>query len=71
MTSNCQLEFVVVATCHSEFVGKIFLEAGARHVICIKQSKEVSDQAVLTFTETFYDTVFQQNMDICSAFKNA
>jgi len=33
----CKLEFVVVATCHSEFVGRIFLEAGAEHVICIRK----------------------------------
>lgn len=29
------LTFVFIATCHSEFVGKIFLEAGALHVIYI------------------------------------
>jgi len=27
--ASCKLEFVVVATCHSEFVGRIFLDAGA------------------------------------------
>jgi CHAT domain-containing protein len=26
---------VVVAACHSEFVGKIFQRIGARHVVCI------------------------------------
>lgn len=30
-----KLEFVVVASCHSECVGKIFQKAGAKHVICI------------------------------------
>ena len=29
--TNCKLDLVVVATCHSEFVGKIFQEAGAKH----------------------------------------
>ena len=29
------LDFVVVASCHSECVGKIFQKAGAKHVICI------------------------------------
>lgn len=34
--STCAtLDFVFVASCHSEFVGRIFLEAGAKHVICI------------------------------------
>mmetsp|Transcript_10048 Transcript_10048/g.15314 ORF Transcript_10048/g.15314 Transcript_10048/m.15314 type:complete len:100 (+) Transcript_10048:4034-4333(+) len=30
-----ELQFVYVASCHSEQVGKIFLEAGIPHVICI------------------------------------
>ena len=29
------LDFVFMATCHSEFATKIFLEAGAHHVIGI------------------------------------
>lgn len=29
------LEFVYVASCHSEQVGQIFIEAGVPHVICI------------------------------------
>ena len=34
--SNADLEFVFVASCYSEFAGKAFLNAGARHVICVK-----------------------------------
>ena len=34
-TTGAHLDFVFVASCHSEFVGRIFLEAGAKHVICI------------------------------------
>jgi len=30
------LELVFVASCHSEATGKIFQDAGAVHVICIK-----------------------------------
>ena len=33
--AECNLEFVVVLTCHSQFVGEIFLQAGTKHVICI------------------------------------
>ena len=29
-------DFVFVAVCHFEFVGKIFSVSGAKHVICIK-----------------------------------
>ena len=31
-----KLDVVFVAACDSEFVGKIFLKCGARHVICVK-----------------------------------
>lgn len=58
ITAQCKLDFVVVATCHSEFVGRIFLEAGAEHVVCIRSSDEVADEAVLHFTSTFYSAVF-------------
>ena len=34
--SNSTLEFVFVASCYSENVGAIFLNAGARHVICVR-----------------------------------
>ena len=66
--NKCDLEFVFVATCHSEFVGRIFQQAGARHVICIKHENEVRDDAVIVFTDTFYSMIFEQNKDICTAF---
>jgi len=69
--NEAELDFVFVASCHSEFVGRIFLEAGAKHVICINQSNEVEDNAVLTFTDAFYDAVFSNSMSICKAFLNA
>ena len=68
---NGGLQFVVVATCHSEFVGRIFLEAGAKHVICIKQSEEVEDDAVITFTDHFYAMLLEHKMKICDAFEQA
>ena len=69
--NKCELEFVFVATCHSEFVGQIFQEAGAKHVICILHEKEVRDDAVITFTDTFYSMIFEQNQKICTAFSQA
>ena len=69
--TKCGLQFVVVATCHSEFVGRIFLEAGAKHVICIKQSEEVEDDAVITFTDHFYAMLLEHKMKICDAFEQA
>lgn len=70
-TTKANLDFVFVASCHSEFVGRIFLEAGAKHVICIDHKQEVDDNAVITFTEAFYDSIFSNAMDVCKAFLNA
>jgi len=39
-----------MAACHSEFAARIFLEAGAHHVIGVKHGDVVSDEAVVTFT---------------------
>lgn len=39
------LKLVFVASCHSEAAGKIFMEAGAIHVICIKQNYQILDEA--------------------------
>lgn len=69
--TGAKLDFVFVASCHSEFVGRIFLEAGAKHVICIDQKNEVEDSAVITFTDAFYDAIFSNAMSICKAFLNA
>ena len=66
--ADCHLEFVVVLTCHSQFVGEIFLQAGTKHVVCIDQSATVQDDAAMTFTETFYRSVFHRNMEVCRAF---
>ena len=38
---NTNFEFVFVASCTSEETGKIFVKAGAKHVICVKQSEKV------------------------------
>jgi len=41
--SNTDLEFVFVASCYSEFAGKVFLNAGARHVVCVKKGNTIAD----------------------------
>ena len=45
-----KLDFVFMTACHSEFAAKIFLEAGAQHVIGINHENCVSERAILTFT---------------------
>lgn len=47
--SNTNLEFVFVASCNSEPVGQIFLNAGAQHVICVRNGQEIADEAVIIF----------------------
>ncbi len=57
-SSNTNLEFVFVASCYSEFAGKIFLNAGSKHVIYVKQGQQIADLAVITFSKSFYHSVF-------------
>ncbi|CAI2383139.1 unnamed protein product [Moneuplotes crassus] len=64
------MQLVVVLSCHSEKVGKIFRNAGVNHVICIKRECEVLDNACLTFTRTFYKYLLTGNWNkICEAFE--
>ena len=57
-SSHTDIEFVFVASCYSEFAGKVFLKAGVRHVICVKQGNEIGDEAVINFSKSFYRAVF-------------
>lgn len=61
---------VFVAACKSEFVGRIFQIAGAKHVICVREGSEVLDEAALIFTRNFYAQIFKGSL-ICEAFKLA
>ena len=53
-----------IASCHSEIIGKIFIGAGAKHVICIGAEDEVMDDAVIVFTEAFYGAILKQNITV-------
>ena len=64
------LDVVFLAACDSEFVGKIFLKCGARHVICVKKKREVLDDAAIDFTTTFYGKMLN-GMNVCEAFSAA
>jgi len=48
--SGVKLDFVFMATCHSEFAAKIFQKAGAYHVIGIDQNEKIQDESILVFT---------------------
>ena len=60
-----------MATCHSEFAARIFMQAGAQHVIGINKDQKITDQAVLTFTETFYSKLWKERSKICYCFMTA
>ena len=62
--SKNKFEVVFVSSCHSEFAGNIFLNAGAKHVICIKQIEKISDAASLRFSRVFYETLFGKRINV-------
>ena len=64
------LDVVILAACDSEFIGKIFLKSGAKHVICVKEKRFVKDEAAIEFTKTFYERIFQ-GKSVCEAFDSA
>jgi hypothetical protein len=64
-------EFVFVASCYSQFAGQIFHQAGAKHVICIKENYQISDDASIIFTKVFYKALFSSNKTVCEAFNIA
>ena len=63
-----QPEFVFVASCHSQFAGKIFHQAGAKHVICVTEDAKISDEASIIFSRTFYKALFSETKTVCEAF---
>ena len=53
-----ELDLVFVAACKSDFMGRIFQKTGAKHVICVKKTKEILDEAAIAFTKSFYYHIF-------------
>jgi hypothetical protein len=53
-----KIQFVFVASCHSENMAVIFRKAGVKHVICIREEHPVSDEAMLFFANKFYNILF-------------
>ena len=64
------LKFVFISTCHSEFAGEIFHNAGVEHVICVRDDAEILDEAAITFAKSFYRLIFMQKYTICQAFSD-
>ena len=55
------IKVVVMLSCHSERVGKIFYNAGIKHVIWIKESEKIADRACIVFANAFYKKLFSTN----------
>ena len=68
LMSDLKPQFVFLAACNSENVGRIFLKAGVKHVICVDQNQRILDRAAIEFSKIFYDEVFDDGNSICSAF---
>lgn len=66
---DAKFEVVFIASCHSEFAGHVFHNAGARHVICIRGSEKISDEATLKFAQIFYEMLFVKQYSPCKAFE--
>ena len=47
------IKLVVMLSCHSERVGRIFFNAGIKHVIWIKETDQIADQAWIYFAKNF------------------
>jgi len=50
-------KFVFVAACHSEYIGKAFVDAGVKHVLCCEHEAELLDDAAARFTRSFYGSL--------------
>lgn len=68
LEATCKLQFVFIASCHSQPIGQIFFNAGVSHVICVKKMEEILDEAAVIFSEAFYELVFKEKLTICQAF---
>jgi hypothetical protein len=57
-TAKTSLEVVVVSACHSFFAGAAFRDNGIKSVVCVKYNTTVDDKAALTFSRSFYNSLF-------------
>ena len=69
--SRNAFEVVFVSSWYSQFAGEVFLNAGAKHVICIRNGERISDKASIRFSRVFYETLFVKNYNVCTAFNIA
>ena len=49
-----KLDFVFVSACYSKATGEAFIQAGVKHVVCVKVDEMIQDSAAISFTRAFY-----------------
>ena len=65
------IKVVFLSACFTEGLADCFLEAGATHVVCIKKEDSVLDEACIKFSQTFYESLFEDKKCPCDAFNIA
>ena len=58
-------DLVVVASCHSEEQGQIFIDAGVKHVICVKRDFNVRLKMYQKFLNKFFYYLYNDKESIC------
>ena len=53
-----KLELVFVNACHSEEVGKVFIDSGVENVIAVQSDLQIRDSVAQVFSELFYERLF-------------
>lgn len=66
-------EVVFVSSCHSKYIGQVFLAAGALHVICVDRLEAIAEDVATFFAETFYNSFFSgsNGRTICDIYENS
>jgi Ran GTPase-activating protein (RanGAP) involved in mRNA processing and transport len=65
-----KLQLVVVSAYHATDIAKAFLDAGVKHVVCLKQEGVYRDEGTVTFTKGLYEAL-AQNKPLKEAFNVA
>ena len=70
--AKISIDVAVVLSCHSEYIGKMFLKAGIKHVICVGREYTIKDDACIAFAKIFYKRLFDgSGRGVCEIFKFA
>jgi hypothetical protein len=66
----CQLHndrlptLVVLSACHSEGVGRGFVEANVAHVLAVTASSPINDGVAIKFMQAFYRDLFVRRLPV-------